>query len=271
MAIEEPRLKEIEALVAYRASPARVPAEILQGGVRVDKPVEPAFQVCGTCERPQGDYRSVAPTPIETDDIRHDAWEAYLAGWILHYPCRLVMRCQRQYLGLAEIREMVQAKALKENREPDHSDLRTASSTGKLYYLRIQFLYPDEKDARNGFSSVPGTFDRLGLWPPSHLPDDDTPRWIRANAMYHLSHELDEHLIYKHGVPFDPHHDSAYTCEACIDRDKLLTAVPELIAEIRELSAMKTRMEALATDLESHKSNVGMHVAADIRRRLRKP
>lgn len=208
MAIREDRLNEIERMLEWRPNKTRVPSEIYCGGQRVDQPVSPEFRVCDTCEKPRGDYHSPAPTPIETDDVRLHAWAEYLARWTLTYPCRLVMSVQRQWLGA-------------------DGDIRAG------YHLRIAFHYPDERDSRDGVSPVPGADGRLGLWPPSRLPGEDTPRWIRANVQYHLGHELDEHLLLDGNQAFNPHHDSVHQCEDCSALENLRRAVPELIAALR--------------------------------------
>lgn len=161
-----------------REGKVRIPCEIYNTGRRVDIPVEHAYQLCERCERAQGDHRSVAPTPIETDDTRYAAWTAFLAQWALTYPCRLAFRCEKE-------------------------------STDGGYYLRIAFDYPDERDARDGVTVMPAV---CGLWPPSLWPDADTPRWIRSNLLYHLQHELDEHLRFGGVAVFDPHANAAYYC-----------------------------------------------------------
>jgi hypothetical protein len=148
---------------------------------RIDVPVPSEFQLCTRCERPGGDYRSTVPTPVEADDTRHDAWSAYLRRWKLIYPCRLELKCQRQQVEGG-------------------------------YYLRIAFAYPDERDSRDGVSPLP---EAVGLWPPSLLPDDETPRWLRWNLVYHLLHELDENLTLDGQRVFDPHVDAIYYCEKC--------------------------------------------------------
>jgi hypothetical protein len=159
----------------------RTPCAIVCGGKRIDVSIAPAFQLCAKCERAYGDYRGLSPTPIETDDARFDAWSAYLERWSLRYPCRLVLRCERE-------------------------------QTAGGYYLRIAFLYPDERDSNDSISPPPPT---TGIWPPSLYPDDDTPRWLRQNVIYHLVHELDEHLLLDGVRVFDPHADAIYYCKEC--------------------------------------------------------
>ena len=166
-------------------SGTRQAAPIFSGGERIDVDVATPFQLCDHCERGAGDYRSVAPTPIETDDARFDAWSSYLARWSLRYPCRLELRAERQWLDADETR----------------------------FYLRIGFHYPDEHDSRDEVSPAP--HGGSGLFPPSMLPDENTPRWLRANLLYHLAHELDEHLKLDGNRVFDPHVKALYFCEAC--------------------------------------------------------
>lgn len=162
---------------------------IWRGGERIDRPLPPESQLCTECERARGDHRSTSPTPIETDDVRFLAWSTYLARWSLTYPCHLALRAEKQELG------------------------------DGTYYLRIGFHYPDERDSRNG---GPAPDSGVGLWPPSLYPDEDTPRWIRANILYHLNHELDEHLRLDGKLVFDPHHDSAYMCDSCDAKESLV-------------------------------------------------
>lgn len=166
----------------------RHPSEIIMAGIHIEQPKLQEFRFCDSCERMSGSYHSVTPTPIERDDKRFDAWNAYLPGWSMAYPWRLEMRPVKQELGDG-------------------------------YYLRIEFRYPDERDSRDGVSPVAAG---LGLWPPSWLPDEHTPRWIRANLQYHIGHELDEHLTFNGERPFDPHHQSHHQCDACIARERLI-------------------------------------------------
>lgn len=152
------------------------------GGSRIDQPVPPEFQLCARCERQQGDYRSVAPTPIATEE-QLAAWTTYLARWTLEYPVKLRLVpvfCQH----------------------PDGGPM-----------LRIIFDYYEEKNARNPAEAAPRA---IGIFPPSLLPDENTPRWIRANILYHLNHELDEWLKLDGQHVFDPHHQSHYECDNCI-------------------------------------------------------
>ncbi len=179
------------------------------GGVRVDVAVPTQFQLCDLCERGHGDHSSVAPTPVETDDVRFDAWSAYLARWSLRYPCRLELRCEKQVIGSHEALETSEAVAAKDG-------ARSAPYPSGAYYLRIGFRYPDERDSRDGVSPAPE--GGPGLWPPSLLPDENTPRWLRANLIYHLLHELDEHLTLDGERVFDPHVRAVHWCEGCIAR-----------------------------------------------------
>lgn len=160
----------------------RTPCEITTGGRRVNIAVPSPFQLCVYCERPMGDSTTVSPTPIETDDARFDAWSQFLQGWALSYPCRLALYC-------------------------------TKDPTEGGYYLRVAFAYPDERDSRDGVTPLSPT---MGLWPPSLLPDEETPRWLRANLIYHLVHELDEHLRLDGVVVFDPHINAHYVCQECV-------------------------------------------------------
>lgn len=153
------------------------------GGIRIDQPKPPEFQICNRCEMAQGDHRAVSPTPIATEE-EFAAWKAYLARWTLDYP----------------------VKARFEPAMYPHPD-------GIGWFIRINFLYPEERDARDP-SKIPAP--SMGLLSPSRLPDRDTPRWLRANLLYHLNHELDEWLRFDDQVPFDPHHQSVYQCEDCI-------------------------------------------------------
>lgn len=212
--MDETRLRQIESLLAKPGDKTRYASQIIGSSGRVDKPLEPQFQVCDRCEKISGDNRSTVPTPIETDDKRANAWRDYLARWTVDYPCKARFWVTKHFLDARD--------------SPD-----------RRYYLRINFDYPDEKDSSDGVSPVPGAEDRLGLWPPSLYPDENTPRWLRANLLYHLGHELDEWLRFDGERVFDPHHMSYYHCDDCVNREKLLEAVPELIAEIRRLNGIQ--------------------------------
>jgi len=162
----------------------RTAGTIWRGSERIDVSVPVEFQLCD-CERSPGDLRSVVPTPVEVDDHRHDAWSEYLSRWSCSYPCRVVARCEKQILG------------------PEG------------YYLRIRLDYPDERDSRDPLVAMPP--GGLGLWPPSDLPDENTPRWLRSNVLYHLCHELDEHLKFDGIVVFNPHVSAVHVCGKCAE------------------------------------------------------
>lgn len=185
------------------------------GGVRIDQPLPLERRLCFSCERERGSYMSPAPTPVETNDDRYLAWSAYLRGWSLTYPCRLELRAEKQELG--NDGAAIHNQAMEYLGKPGD-----ASASG--YYLRIGFHYPDERDSRDGVSPVP-VGSGLGLWPPSLYPDENTPRWLRANLKYHLEHELDEHLRLDGERLFDPHHESIYQCDACIAKERLLDII----------------------------------------------
>ena len=200
MKIDESRLNEIEAMLAWRADARRLRGQICaSGGVRIDQPKPEEFQVCDECEKLKGDHHGVCPTQIETSVERRDVWAAYLARWSLRYPCSL---------RLEAVLQPVDGGA----------------------YLRIDTSYPDETDVRDDSKRPPPT---SGLWPNSMYPDENTPRWLRANILYHLGHELDERLLFDGERVFDPHHVSVYVCENCIARDRLHDAVKELIEAAR--------------------------------------
>lgn len=161
----------------------RVASEITgPGRVRLDVPVPKEYQLCHDCERLKGDYRGITPTPKATQE-ELDAWIAYAARWTLTYPVKL------------ELSPYVDGNG----------------------HLRIDFIYPEEKDARNPAELLDRS-KSAGLLAPSHFPDGETPRWIRANVLYHLSHELDEWLKFDGQTVFDPHAEAHHLCEPCIKK-----------------------------------------------------
>lgn len=146
------------------------------------------YQLCERHERSIGDYRSVCPTSVEEDDDRFAVWSEYLSRWSLTYPVRLELSAEREWI----------------------SDGRRG------YYLRIGFHYPDERDSAD--RSKPAPRPVRGLLPPSLYPDGDTPRWLRSNLLYHLTHELDEHLRLDGVTVFDPHAQVRHVCDDCLRR-----------------------------------------------------
>lgn len=159
----------------------RHPSKIFRSGDRVDVPISEEFQVCDLCERQQGDHRAPAPTPIATVE-QCAAWCDYLKRWSLRYPCKISM----------------------------------SAKLDQISHLRIVITFHDEPDASDSENRIVIVSLTTGdLLAPSVLPDIDTPRWIRANIMYHLNHELDEHLKFDDKRPFDPHVTAIYYCDDC--------------------------------------------------------
>lgn len=168
----------------YQRDVKRYPSEIWEGGIRIDRPLPPAFQLCERCER-QGNAHAgpqMVPTPTDTTAAELRAWQDYLARWRIDFPV------------------VARFEAYIDDRE------------GQI--LRIRVRYHGEPDARDPSKTIdhPGT----GYLAPSRLPDDETPRWLRQQLRYHLDHELDEHLRCGDVRPFNPHHDSGYICESCL-------------------------------------------------------
>lgn len=66
------------------------------------------------------------------------------------------------------------------------------------------------------------------------------------------------------------HHVCAPSSSLCPKLVLLINAAPTLLANVRELAALRAEMEEWASELEGLGPGVGLFVAAEIRRRMKK-
>lgn len=170
-------------VVKIRRVKERTEAAVSCGGREVEYPtIAPEFRICDRCEGGPTEHHSTpSPTPAaQPGDL--EAWNAYLAKWSITYP---VCATFAAYL------------------DGDDYDYR---------YIRIQLVTHGAPDSRDP-SKIKRSDDSVGLLAPSRLPDPETPRWIRSLLRYHVSHELDEFLMFDGSRVFEPHDRRPAFCD----------------------------------------------------------
>ncbi len=145
-------------------------------------PIASEHRLCDVCERgDHGHQATPQPTPFaEPGDL--EAWQDFVSRWSIDYPVR------------------ARFSAYLDKTFDGNPIVRISMDTIEV---------PDSRDPMEMMNS-----NSQGLLVPSRRPDEESPRWIRALMLYHLTHELDEFLAFEGRRVFDPHGAPVH-CASC--------------------------------------------------------